>query len=163
MVHISSACLSIVLSHFYLISGQCYVFTAIRTVQRILCTIMIKMTLCKEVNIYIHVRYINNQDFPYHYLHILQIVQTVNYTYIYIYILPASDSEECFGSNDHKQPHGSCIPFLYDSPDYSEGSFLDIHYTPLVYIHILQYVSTRWKNQILTFSAFKVPYFIFST
>lgn len=83
--------------------------------------------------------------------------------HIYIYILPASDSEECFGSNDHKQPHGSCIPFLYDSPDYLEGSFLDIHYTPLVYIHILQYVSTRWKNQILTFSAFKVPYFIFST
>lgn len=102
---------------------------------------------------------------------IIRISLITTYTYfklfkqltIYIYILPASDSEECFGSNDHIQPHGSCTPFLYDSADYSEGSFLDIHYTPLVYIHILQYVSTRWKNQILTFSAFKVPYFIFST
>lgn len=96
---------------------------------------------------------------------IIRISLITTYTYFkffkQLYILPASDNEECFGSNDHKQPHGSCIPFLYDSPDYLEGSFLDIHYTPLVYIHILQYVSTRWKNQILKFSAFKVPYFIF--
>lgn len=64
-----------------------------------------------------------------------------NYVNIHIR-LPESDTEECLGSNDHIQPHGSCILFLYDSPDYSVGSFLDIHYTPLVYIHILQYVST---------------------